>query len=239
MLAVLFGLSTDYEVFLLSRIREEWDRTGDNTAAVATGLQRTGGIITAPRCCSSWWSAASPPAARHHQDARRRHGGRGRRRRDARARAAGAGDHAAARPLELVGARPAGHGSTAATACTKATQPRHLHPPSPPTPYADPPRALGPSRRPRSAPRRSWNSVHRKRCEDLHGRLCAPTSAVFPPSSASSATSVGLALADQPSACRYPGRLHDHGEFIVARDRESTVINALLALVARLCLGPT
>ena len=47
MLAVLFGLSTDYEVFLLSRVREEWDRTGDNTAAVAAGLQRTGGIITA------------------------------------------------------------------------------------------------------------------------------------------------------------------------------------------------
>jgi RND superfamily putative drug exporter len=47
MLGVLFGLSTDYEVFLLSRVREEWDRTGDNTEAVATGLQRTGGIITA------------------------------------------------------------------------------------------------------------------------------------------------------------------------------------------------
>jgi RND superfamily putative drug exporter len=47
MLAVLFGLSTDYEVFLLSRVREEWRRTGDNTEAVATGLQRTGGIITA------------------------------------------------------------------------------------------------------------------------------------------------------------------------------------------------
>ncbi len=46
MLAILFGLSMDYEVFLLSRIREQWDRTGDNTLAVATGLQRTGGIIT-------------------------------------------------------------------------------------------------------------------------------------------------------------------------------------------------
>jgi len=46
-LAVLFGLATDYEVFLLSRVREEWDATGDNTASVATGLQRTGGIITA------------------------------------------------------------------------------------------------------------------------------------------------------------------------------------------------
>jgi RND superfamily putative drug exporter len=47
MLAILFGLSTDYEVFLLSRVREEWDATGDNRHAVAAGLQRTGGIITA------------------------------------------------------------------------------------------------------------------------------------------------------------------------------------------------
>ncbi len=46
MLAIAFGLSMDYEVFLLSRVREEWDRTGDATAAVATGLQRTGRIIT-------------------------------------------------------------------------------------------------------------------------------------------------------------------------------------------------
>ena len=46
MLAMAFGLSMDYEVFLLSRIREQWDRTGDNTLAVATGLQRTGRIIT-------------------------------------------------------------------------------------------------------------------------------------------------------------------------------------------------
>lgn len=46
MLAMAFGLSMDYEVFLLSRVREEWDRTGDNTLAVAAGLQRTGRIIT-------------------------------------------------------------------------------------------------------------------------------------------------------------------------------------------------
>ncbi len=45
-LAIAFGLSMDYEVFLLSRIREEWDATGDNTLAVANGLQRTGAIIT-------------------------------------------------------------------------------------------------------------------------------------------------------------------------------------------------
>ncbi len=46
MLAILFGLSMDYEVFLLSRVREEWDRTGDNTRAVAAGVQRSGRIIT-------------------------------------------------------------------------------------------------------------------------------------------------------------------------------------------------
>jgi trehalose monomycolate/heme transporter len=46
MLAIIFGLSTDYEVFLLSRIRERYDMTGDNAEAVASGLQRTGGIIT-------------------------------------------------------------------------------------------------------------------------------------------------------------------------------------------------
>jgi uncharacterized membrane protein YdfJ with MMPL/SSD domain len=46
MLAILFGLSMDYEVFLLSRVREEWDRTGDNTRSVAVGIQRSGRIIT-------------------------------------------------------------------------------------------------------------------------------------------------------------------------------------------------
>lgn len=46
-LAVIFGLSTDYEVFLLSRVREEWDSRHDNCAAVSAGLQHTGGIISA------------------------------------------------------------------------------------------------------------------------------------------------------------------------------------------------
>jgi len=45
-LAIVFGLSMDYEVFLLSRVREQYDLTGDNRTAVATGLQRTGAIIT-------------------------------------------------------------------------------------------------------------------------------------------------------------------------------------------------
>jgi RND superfamily putative drug exporter len=45
--AMLFGLSMDYEVFLLTRMREEWDHTGNNEHAVASGLERTGRIITA------------------------------------------------------------------------------------------------------------------------------------------------------------------------------------------------
>jgi uncharacterized membrane protein YdfJ with MMPL/SSD domain len=45
--AMLFGLSMDYEVFLVSRMREEWDRTGDNVAAVTAGLAKTGRLVTA------------------------------------------------------------------------------------------------------------------------------------------------------------------------------------------------
>jgi putative drug exporter of the RND superfamily len=45
--AVIFGLSMDYEVFLLSRIREEYDRTHDNASAVANGLAKTARVITA------------------------------------------------------------------------------------------------------------------------------------------------------------------------------------------------
>lgn len=44
--AVVFGLSMDYHVFLLSRIREQFDRTGNNAEAVAYGLRSTGGLIT-------------------------------------------------------------------------------------------------------------------------------------------------------------------------------------------------
>jgi RND superfamily putative drug exporter len=45
--AVVFGLSMDYEVFLLSRIREEWLRTGDSHTSVADGLAATAKVITA------------------------------------------------------------------------------------------------------------------------------------------------------------------------------------------------
>ena len=44
--ALVFGLSMDYEVFLLSRVKEEYELTGDNTASVATGMERSGRIIT-------------------------------------------------------------------------------------------------------------------------------------------------------------------------------------------------
>jgi RND superfamily putative drug exporter len=47
MFCVAFGLSMDYEVFMLSRIKEEHDRTGDNISSVAIGLERTGRMITA------------------------------------------------------------------------------------------------------------------------------------------------------------------------------------------------
>ena len=47
MFALLFGLSMDYEVFLLSRIREEYQRTGDNASAVASGIAQTGRVISA------------------------------------------------------------------------------------------------------------------------------------------------------------------------------------------------
>jgi RND superfamily putative drug exporter len=47
MFCIAFGLSMDYEVFLLSRVKEEFDRTGDNARSVELGLARTGRIVTA------------------------------------------------------------------------------------------------------------------------------------------------------------------------------------------------
>ena len=46
MFSLVFGLSMDYEVFLLSRVKEEYEATGDNTRSVAVGMQRSGKIIT-------------------------------------------------------------------------------------------------------------------------------------------------------------------------------------------------
>ena len=47
MFSIAFGLSMDYEVFLLSRMKEEYDRTGDNDQEIIAGLAKTGSIVTA------------------------------------------------------------------------------------------------------------------------------------------------------------------------------------------------
>ena len=106
MFAILFGLSMDYEVFLLSRIREEYLRHGDNARAVSDGLANTGRVITARggdhdrRLQLVRAGRRRDPQA--HGD---RPGDRDPRRRDDRADGPRPGDHAAARPRELVAAR--------------------------------------------------------------------------------------------------------------------------------------
>lgn len=50
---VSFGVSMDFEVFLLSRIKEEYKRTGDNRSAIAFGIQKTGSVVTAAACITS------------------------------------------------------------------------------------------------------------------------------------------------------------------------------------------
>ena len=65
MLAIIFGLSMDYEVFLLSRVRERYDQTGDNTASVASGLQRTGGVIASLALLLIIRDRQPGPAANH------------------------------------------------------------------------------------------------------------------------------------------------------------------------------
>jgi RND superfamily putative drug exporter len=63
MFAVLFGLSMDYEVFLVSRMREAWLRTGDNERAVLEGLASTGRVITAAAAIMVAVFAAFVPSA--------------------------------------------------------------------------------------------------------------------------------------------------------------------------------
>ena len=105
---VLFGLSMDYEVFLLSRMKEVWDRTGDNVEAVAGGMERSGRIVTSAALIvvvvAGSFAFADIVLIKALGD---RDGDRGGARRDGRPRAARAGHDAPARPLELVDARPA------------------------------------------------------------------------------------------------------------------------------------
>ena len=103
MFAILFGLSMDYEVFLLSRVREEYVATGDNHTAVVRGLSstRTGDHVGGAdhdqrlRCLR-------PRRRRQRQDVRRRPGGRRVPRRHARAHGARAGDDESPGPGQLV-----------------------------------------------------------------------------------------------------------------------------------------
>ena len=85
MFAILFGLSMDYEVFLLSRVREEYLRTGDNDTAIVHGIAGTARVITSaalimvavflafvlgedprPRCSGSAWPPRSSSTPRSY-----------------------------------------------------------------------------------------------------------------------------------------------------------------------------
>ena len=103
MFAILFGLSMDYEVFLLSRIREEYDRTHDNAVAVADGLASTARVITAAALIMVTVFGSFVLRRSHHdQVVRRRAGHRNPDRRDRRADGVGPGDHGAAGRPQLV-----------------------------------------------------------------------------------------------------------------------------------------
>ncbi|CAM5743540.1 MMPL family transporter [Streptomyces hirsutus] len=59
MVSVLFGLSMDYQVFLVSRMYEEWLETGDNRRAVRVGLAETGRVINSAAVIMIWASSPS------------------------------------------------------------------------------------------------------------------------------------------------------------------------------------
>ena len=104
--AILFGLSMDYEVFLLTRVREEYLHRRDNTAAVIEGISATARVITsAALIMISVFAAFVLGDDPLDQDVRPRPRHRRVHRRHRGAHRARAGDHAPARRLELVAAR--------------------------------------------------------------------------------------------------------------------------------------
>ena len=69
MFAIVFGLSMDYEVFLLSRVREEYLRTGDSDAAVVDGIAKTARVITSAAPSARPAPDGAPPAGRRRRAA--------------------------------------------------------------------------------------------------------------------------------------------------------------------------
>ena len=113
--AMLFGLSMDYEVFLVTRMRESWDDVHDNARAVAHGLERTGRIVTAAAVIMvAAFSGFVAGQRRRPAGVRRRPLARRARRRDRRPRLPRARADGDPRPLQLVAA-----GADRA-ACTRA-----------------------------------------------------------------------------------------------------------------------
>ena len=124
--AVLFGLSMDYEVFLVSRIREAYDATGDNTEAVARGLASTSRVITSGALimiCVFLGFVTNPDPSTKMIGARS--GRRDRHRRDPRPDGPGPRDHGAHGPGQLVAPRLARPASA-------APRPRERRQPRPP-----------------------------------------------------------------------------------------------------------
>ncbi len=106
--AIVFGLSMDYEVFLLSRVREEYDKTGDSAGAVADGLAATARVITAAAAIMVVVFGSFVLEDDRTVEAVRPRPGAGRpARRHRRPHAARAGDDGAPRGQELVDARVA------------------------------------------------------------------------------------------------------------------------------------
>ena len=101
--AFLFGLSMDYEVFMLTRMREAYDETGDTKRAIALGLARTGKLVTSAALVLmfAFFVLASGPG-RRHQAVRHRARGGNHLRRDRHPRPARARADATARQVELV-----------------------------------------------------------------------------------------------------------------------------------------
>ena len=124
--AFVYGLSMDYEVFILARMREEYDATGDTNQAVITGIGRTGRLVTSaaldlvPGDGSAGERTVHVPEDLRHRGRRRHPAGRHRR-----ALAAGPRDRLTAGQMELVAAwlgSPAAAG-TAIAACRRRSRP--------------------------------------------------------------------------------------------------------------------